>query len=139
MEREIRISIRYRQIYSDHSENGGSVLSFQQEENKGHAKRIGIISEKAVVCKKIRDAYYEKYDIIELAMARGRISKEFIYLYPPGIPVLAPGEIITESIIRNVERYIEQGLSVQGLSDESCKTIKVVSENWTPINFGVIF
>lgn len=136
MERDIRISLRYRQIYSDRSENGGSVLSYHTEYNKPRAEKIRSISEKAVVCRKIRDAYFEKYDIIELAMAKGRISEEYIYLYPPGVPILAPGEIITESIIRDVERYLAQGLNVQGLSDESCRTVRVVRENWTPIRFG---
>lgn len=76
--------------------------------------------------------------MIELEMAKGKISTEFIYLYPPGIPILAPGEIITESIIQNVKRYLAQGLNVQGLSDESCHTIKVVRENWKPFRFESI-
>ncbi|MCI8826250.1 MAG: aminotransferase class I/II-fold pyridoxal phosphate-dependent enzyme [Lachnospiraceae bacterium] len=137
MEREIRISVRYRQIYSDKSQNGGNVQAYQQEANY-FGKKINIGYEKAVVCRKIRDAYEEKYDMIELEMAKGKISTEFIYLYPPGIPILAPGEIITESIIQNVKRYLAQGLNVQGLSDESCHTIKVVRENWKPFRFESI-
>ncbi len=134
MEREIRISMRYRQIYSDKSQNGGNVQAYQQEINDS-GKRMHITYEKAVVCKKIRDAYEEKYDMIELDMAKGKISTEFIYLYPPGIPILAPGEIITENIIQNVKRYLAQGWNVQGLSDESCRTIKVIKENWKPFRF----
>lgn len=137
MEREIRISVRYRQIYLDKSENGGNVQAYQQEQNQ-YGNKISTRYEKAIVCKKIRDAYEEKYDMIELQMARGKISTEFIYLYPPGIPILAPGEIITENIIRDVKRYSEQGLNIQGLSDESCRTVKVVKENWKPFRFGSI-
>ncbi|MDO4307960.1 MAG: aminotransferase class I/II-fold pyridoxal phosphate-dependent enzyme [Eubacteriales bacterium] len=58
----------------------------------------------------------------------GKISAEFVYLYPPGIPILVPGEQITGQFVRNVRRYMEQGLDVQGLSDYSNKTICIVGE-----------
>lgn len=56
----------------------------------------------------------------------GKISAEFAYLYPPGIPIIVPGEQITGHFVRNVRRYMEQGLEVQGLSDNTCGTIRVV-------------
>ncbi|MDO4337455.1 MAG: aminotransferase class I/II-fold pyridoxal phosphate-dependent enzyme [Eubacteriales bacterium] len=55
----------------------------------------------------------------------GKISAEFVYLYPPGIPILAPGEEITGLFVSNVRRYIEEGLDLQGLSDYTNKTICV--------------
>ena len=58
----------------------------------------------------------------------GKISAEFAYLYPPGIPVLVPGEQITGLFVRNVRRYMEQGLELQGLKDSSNETICVVKE-----------
>lgn len=58
----------------------------------------------------------------------GKISAEFIYLYPPGIPILVPGEQITGQFIKNVRRYIEQGLEVQGPMDVTNQTICVVKE-----------
>jgi len=137
MEREIRISVRYRQIYLDKSKNGGNVQAYEQQPGY-YGKKISTGYQKAVVCKKMRDAYEEQYDRIELEMAKGKISTEFISLYPPGVPILAPGEIITENIIRDVKRYLEQGLNVQGLSDESCRTVKVVRENWKPFRFESI-
>jgi len=65
-----------------------------------------------------------KYCLLEESI--GKISAEFVYLYPPGIPILVPGEQITGQFVRNVRRYIEQGLDLQGLSDYSNKTIGVV-------------
>ena len=59
----------------------------------------------------------------------GRISAEFAYLYPPGIPIIVPGEQITGQFVRNVRRYMEQGLEVQGLSDTSAETICVAARN----------
>ena len=59
----------------------------------------------------------------------GRISAEFAYLYPPGIPLITPGEQITGQFVRNMRRYMEQGLEVQGLSDTSAETICVAARN----------
>lgn len=56
-------------------------------------------------------------------------SAEFAYLYPPGIPIIVPGEQITGQFVRNVRRYMEQGLEVQGLSDTSAETICVAARN----------
>lgn len=58
----------------------------------------------------------------------GKISAEFVYLYPPGIPIIVPGEQITGLFVRNVRRYMEQGLELQGLKDSSNETICVVKE-----------
>lgn len=58
----------------------------------------------------------------------GKISAEFAYLYPPGIPILVPGEQITGLFIRNVRRYMEQGLDLQGLKDDTNETIYIVKE-----------
>lgn len=58
----------------------------------------------------------------------GKVSAEFAYIYPPGIPLIVPGEQITGLFVRNVRRYMEQGLELQGLCDESNQTIKVVKE-----------
>lgn len=57
----------------------------------------------------------------------GRISGEFAYLYPPGTPILVPGEQITGHFVRNVRRYLEQGFELQGLSDSTNQTICVVA------------
>ena len=59
----------------------------------------------------------------------GRISVEFAYLYPPGIPLVVPGEQITGLLIKNMKRYLEQGLELQGLSDMSDSTILVLARD----------
>lgn len=57
----------------------------------------------------------------------GKISAEFVYLYPPGIPIIVPGELITGQFVRNMRRYKEKGLHLQGLSDFSNETINVTA------------
>lgn len=55
-----------------------------------------------------------------------KISAEFVYLYPPGIPLIVPGERITETLISQILLYKKQGLKVQGLRDKEVKNIFVV-------------
>lgn len=66
------------------------------------------------------------FKVLPLEQGVGRISAEFIYLYPPGIPVLAPGELVTEEIISRVRYFKEIGLPVQGLADIKSEYIRVV-------------
>ena len=55
----------------------------------------------------------------------GKISAEFIYLYPPGIPVIAPGEVIQKELLDMIFRYQEMGLPVQGSADISLEQIRI--------------
>lgn len=68
-------------------------------------------------------------EFVKLPEAAGRISKEFVYIYPPGIPLLAPGERITKMAADCIKRYQAAGLPVQGLKDGSLSTILAVAES----------
>jgi len=74
---------------------------------------------------------HEAYDMakekIGIEDAEGRISGEFAYLYPPGIPMITPGEIITKEWIGMTRQYLKLGLPLQGLRDYTCSTIEVIS------------
>ena len=64
--------------------------------------------------------------IVARAESRGCICGEFVYIYPPGIPILAPGEWINRRVLEIIEDYIEKGLPVQGPEDETLKTLRVI-------------
>ncbi len=64
---------------------------------------------------KLSEAMDIKKERIALSRARGRISAGFISLFPPGIPLIIPGEVFTEEITGKIEDYLRQGLSVKGL------------------------
>ncbi len=64
---------------------------------------------------------------LALKASTGHISQEFVYLYPPGIPLIAPGEILTGKIISIIDQCQKLGLSVEGLSDQTNQSIKVVT------------
>ena len=65
---------------------------------------------------------------IPLREASGRICAEYLYLYPPGIPLLAPGEEITLSLLEQIRQIREAGLSLQGPADYTLETIWTVKE-----------
>lgn len=66
---------------------------------------------------------------ISLAQSAGCISAEFVYLYPPGIPLLVPGERITNALLVQILRLKESGLSLQGLYDYDARQIRVIKES----------
>lgn len=73
-----------------------------------------------------RDAFYSRTVSIPLEEAVGAISAEFIMIYPPGIPVLAPGERITEENVNYIKKHILAGLPVLGTEDPDVKMIRVI-------------
>jgi arginine/lysine/ornithine decarboxylase len=75
-----------------------------------------------------RDAFYAETESIPLAEAEGRVITEFIMVYPPGIPIFLPGEVITEDNIAYIQENIRAGLPVQGPEDETLRTVKVVKQ-----------
>jgi arginine decarboxylase len=75
-----------------------------------------------------RDAFYAETEIVEFTKAAGRIIAEFIFVYPPGIPILLPGEVISQDNINYIIEHLEVGLPVQGPEDKSMKNVKVIVE-----------
>lgn len=61
---------------------------------------------------------------IRLEEAAGQVSADYIYLYPPGIPMIVPGEILTEPMIQMVRQCQVAGLDVEGLPETD--TINIV-------------
>ena len=82
-----------------------------------------------IVKKRLFDAADDLFDEVDLADSAGRISTEFIYLYPPGIPIVAPGEMVTEEIVSAVLQYRRMGLPVQGMADLNGRKLRVVQQD----------
>ncbi|MBU9711272.1 aminotransferase class I/II-fold pyridoxal phosphate-dependent enzyme [Evansella tamaricis] len=73
-----------------------------------------------------RDAFYSETEVVRLNQSAGRISAEFVMVYPPGIPILIPGEIIDLENLDYIAKNIEVGLPVQGPEDASLEYIRVI-------------
>ena len=73
-----------------------------------------------------RQAFISKYRFVNLEDSEGLISAELITTYPPGIPIIIPGEIITKDIISHIKNEIKYGGKITGFSDKSYQKIRVV-------------
>ncbi|MFG6116817.1 aminotransferase class I/II-fold pyridoxal phosphate-dependent enzyme [Halobacillus sp. MO56] len=76
-----------------------------------------------------REAFYSETEVVALDEGIGRISAESLMIYPPGIPIFIPGEIITKENVAYIRENLEAGLPVQGPEDESLETIRVIKEH----------
>ncbi len=73
-----------------------------------------------------RDAYYAKKHVVSLDDAVGEISGESIMTYPPGIPVVTPGERISKEIVEHIKVLKKQPSLLQGTEDPYVDTVKVL-------------
>lgn len=73
-----------------------------------------------------REAFNSSKVSMSLENSIGQISGEFLLAYPPGIPVLCPGERITSEIVNYVREMKNAGLYVQGTEDPDVNYIKVL-------------
>ncbi|MDQ0188994.1 aminotransferase class I/II-fold pyridoxal phosphate-dependent enzyme [Alicyclobacillus cycloheptanicus] len=73
-----------------------------------------------------RAAFYAPTETVPLAQAVGRTIAEMIMVYPPGIPILLPGEVVTKDNIEYIEENLRAGLPVQGPDDPEIRNVKVV-------------
>ena len=76
----------------------------------------------------LRDVFYRAKRAVPLAQAVGKICGEQVSFYPPGIPVLLPGELVTEEIIAYCQAQKELGLPVSGPADSSLQTIRITAD-----------
>ena len=113
-----------------------AIEEIDQEESQKKRKTEGQIAERVAYTSmnqlmSVTEAMEAESEVCRLEESVGRISAEFGYLYPPGIPLIVPGEQITGQFIRNMRIYMEEGLYLQGLEDYTNDTIRVISQNTT--------
>ncbi|MEE1009892.1 MAG: aminotransferase class I/II-fold pyridoxal phosphate-dependent enzyme [Agathobacter sp.] len=74
-------------------------------------------------------AFYAEKIQLPLHETAMEVSGELVMCYPPGIPILTPGELITEEIIEYISYAKEKGCSLQGTQDPDCNMINVCKYN----------
>lgn len=75
-----------------------------------------------------QEAFYSSKVSIPMEKSDGRICAEFVMCYPPGIPILAPGEKITREILDYISYAKEKGCFLTGTEDSKIENINVVEE-----------
>jgi arginine decarboxylase len=118
----------------DSEQSIGSLVFAMQEiakmyENRDHSGSV-IVKNPQIPTLSLspRDAFYAETELIPLSEASGRIIAEFIMVYPPGIPILLPGEVVTQENIDYIMEHIHIGLPVQGPEDKTIQQVKVIIE-----------
>ena len=76
-----------------------------------------------------RSAYHASGKLVPLKEAVNQISKESIMIYPPGIPLIVPGEVFTKDLVKRIEAYKKNGITI--LSDYGADQVNVINtEKW---------
>ncbi len=73
-----------------------------------------------------REAFYSNNERIPVEQSEGRISAEMVMCYPPGIPILTPGEMISSDVVSYITAARDKGCSLQGTMDPDVKEICVL-------------
>ena len=66
----------------------------------------------------IHDAIEAEHDTIPLQESKGRTAGEYLFLYPPGIPLIVPGEIISEDQLSMLEEKAEEKYEIRSSESE---------------------
>ncbi|WP_404358611.1 aminotransferase class I/II-fold pyridoxal phosphate-dependent enzyme [Cytobacillus firmus] len=109
-----------------------TALAELASERKGNTEKLEtqvLLPDIPVLSLTPRDAFYADTELVPFDESEGRIIAEFIMVYPPGIPIFIPGEIITGENLRYIKTNMEAGLPVQGPEDYDFKYLRVIEEH----------
>ena len=90
---------------------------------------VGLLSQEYIEPKVIvspQTAFYAEKESLPLKESAGRVCSEFVMCYPPGIPILAPGEKITEEILEYIVYAKDKGCSMTGPEDPDIERLNVL-------------
>ena len=73
-----------------------------------------------------QEAFYASKEPLPIEQTEGRVCSEFVMCYPPGIPILTPGELITNDILDYIKYAKEKGCSLTGTEDPDVKYLNVL-------------
>ena len=76
----------------------------------------------------MRDAYFASTEMVPAQDAVGRVSADLIAPYPPGVAVIAPGEILTEKIVKGLSASQKAGVRIAYATDPTLAKYRVVTK-----------
>ena len=76
----------------------------------------------------IRDAFFSSSEMVSAARAVGRISADLIAPYPPGVPVVTPGEVLTGEILTGLAAVAAEGVRIAYSTDSTLATYRVLAK-----------
>ena len=79
-----------------------------------------------------REAFFSEAELVETKNAVGRIAAEPLTPYPPGMPVVVPGENITEAVVDYLRSGVAAGMAAPDAADHRLEHIRVVAHTRLP-------
>ncbi len=104
----------------------GALADIKHNYSKDPASMLNSEYINPIVLDSPQEAFYSEKFYMPLSASAGKTSGEFVMCYPPGIPILAPGEMITKEIIEYIAYAKEKGCSLQGTEDPLVENINVL-------------
>ncbi|HIU03042.1 MAG TPA: aminotransferase class I/II-fold pyridoxal phosphate-dependent enzyme [Candidatus Onthocola gallistercoris] len=107
------------------------VSALSEVKRRYQKDKTGMLSQEyisPIVAATPQESFYAEKESLPIKETRGRICSEFVMCYPPGIPILAPGERITDRIIDYIIYAKEKGCSMTGPEDEYIERLNVMKE-----------
>ncbi|MFH8727657.1 aminotransferase class I/II-fold pyridoxal phosphate-dependent enzyme [Streptomyces termitum] len=74
-----------------------------------------------------RDAFFAPAEHVPAERAAGRVAAETLSPYPPGVPAIAPGEVITDEVLAYLRSGVDHGVLVPDAADPTLRTLRVVA------------
>jgi lysine decarboxylase len=101
------------------------ILKRRQEQRRESATALSwsVVPKRGI---SMRDAYFAKTEMVDATKAEGRISADLIAPYPPGVAVVAPGEILTAQILEGLKASKDAGVRIAYATDPTLSTYRVV-------------
>ncbi len=72
--------------------------------------------------------------VVPIDQAAGRVAAEFVIPYPPGIPMIVPGEVVEIGTLKEAQRLRGDGAAIVGAADPELTTLRVVVEEPAPLD-----
>jgi lysine decarboxylase len=103
------------------------ILKMRQEQRRESATALSwsVVPQRAA---SMRDAYFAETEMVTAANAVGRISADLIAPYPPGVAVVAPGELLTNQIVEGLSASRDAGVRIAYATDPTLATYRVVNQ-----------
>jgi len=102
----------------------GNALKKIENKKNAHLTNRSVYMPEPVSKIKMKEAVSCNYKYAEIKNTKNKISADFVIPYPPGIPLIIPGEVITEQIIEIIVDYSNIGVSIMGIKENKIKVIK---------------
>jgi len=104
------------------------ILKKRQEQRRASATALSwsVVPQRAT---SMREAYFAETEMVTAANAVGRISADLIAPYPPGVAVVAPGEVLTKQIVQGLSASREAGVRIAYATDSSLASYRVVKNS----------